>query len=396
MNKALQALFAEHGAAWRHPAQATSLWRDAGPVAAESLRGKASGDFWGILDERRITLLISREYENILMGMTVLGGQPHITYWPAPHPSGIAVDREAQRVMIALTRNPNQIMTFQPIAGAHSRSDRHATPRNDRPLVPTTTFFYPGCLYLHDLAFIDGGLHGNAVGMNAVVRFDEAGGYAPVWWPACIEGSAGPDFSRNYLQLNSIAAGNSLDDCFFSASTDAISNRRPGHRNFKVDGRGVIFNGASRNVCGRGLTRPHSARLHDGRVWVNNSGYGELGVMNNGAFEAKAHMPGWTRGLCFNGNLAVVATSRILPRFEQYAPGLKPSRSCCGVHFVDTANGAIVGGYTWPRGNQIFAVEAMARDATTGFALPVGRQSKHRSESLFYSFTLHGIQQSET
>ena len=188
-----------------------------------------------------------------------------------PHPSGLAV--AAERVTVASTRNPNQLVELAPAAV------------EGRPLVPVRTEFHPGSLYLHDLAYVGGVLHGNAVGQNAVVRLD--GGRAErVWWPKAIETEAGPDFSRNYLQLNSIAAGPSLEASFFSASAERMSSRRPGHRNFPVDGRGVVFSGATREPVVRGLTRPHSARLHEGRLWVESSGYGELGVVEDGRFEA--------------------------------------------------------------------------------------------------------------
>src|SRR5262249_1101699 len=150
-------------------------------------------------------------------------------------------------------------------------------PLPDRPLVPVRSRFLPGALYLHDLAMVGGALHANAVGQNAIVRIHEDGRWERVWWPRCVEARRGSLFGRNYLQLNSIAAGATLSASYFSASTDAPSPRRPGHRNFAVDGRGVIFSGATREPVVRGLTRPHSARLHDGRLWVDNSGYGGVG-----------------------------------------------------------------------------------------------------------------------
>ena len=52
---------------------------------------------------------------------------------------------------------------------------------------------------------------------------------------------AGPRFEKNYLQLNSIAAGPTLESSYFGASAANLSQRRPGHRNFPVDGRGVVF-----------------------------------------------------------------------------------------------------------------------------------------------------------
>ena len=151
--------------------------------------------------------------------------------------------------------------------------------------------YYPGSVYLHDLALIDGGLYGNAVGHNAVVSLGDG-------LPRSASG--GRDASRLgtdrysdriHLQLNSIAAGSSLKRSFFSASTDEVTSRRPGHLNFAVDGRGVIFAGDTREPIARGLTRPHSARLHRRKLWVANSGYGELGIVRGGRLESIARLP---------------------------------------------------------------------------------------------------------
>src|SRR5262249_10228251 len=137
---------------------------------------------------------------------------------------------------------------------------------------------------------------------------------------------------------------------------------------------GVIFSGRTREPVVRGLTRPHSARLHDGRLWVDDSGYGEVGVCTDGRFSPVAGLPGWTRGLGFHGNLAFVGTSRILPRFRRYAPGLDPARCTCGVHVIDTRRGQVLGSLVWPLGNQIFAVEPVPSRFTTGF--PLGARTR--------------------
>ena len=105
---------------------------------------------------------------------------------------------------------------------------------------------------------------------------------------------------KNYIQLNSIAAGNNIKESYFSASCDQISNRRPGHKNFPVDKRGVIFSGKTKEVFARGLTRPHSARLYKGDVWVDNSGYGELGYARKWSSSSLLYAClAWTRGLVF-------------------------------------------------------------------------------------------------
>jgi len=260
-------------------------------------------------------------------------------------------------------------------------------PLDERPLVPVRSRFYPGCLYLHDLALVGGRLHANAVGQNAVVRLDPDGGYERVWWPRSIETEHGPAFAPNYLQLNSIAAGPDLAGSYFSASAGAPSARRPGQRHFPVDGRGVVFSGVTREPVARGLTRPHSARLRAGRLWVDDSGYGEVGVVEDGRFRAVARLPGWTRGLAFRGDVAFVGTSRVLPRFRQYAPGLDVDTSVCGLHAIDATSGTVLGSITWPWGNQIFAVECVPEDFTSGFPFPArARRAVARETRLFYAF----------
>jgi uncharacterized protein (TIGR03032 family) len=153
----------------------------------------------------------------------------------------------------------------------------------------------------------------------------------------------------------------------------------------------VIFSGTTREPVVRGLTRPHSARLHDGRLWVDNSGYGEVSVVENDRVVAVARLPGWTRGLGFHRHLAFVGTSQILARFHHYAPGLDPARCVCGVHVLDTRSGRVIGSLAWEAGNQIFAVEPVPRRFATGLPLLAGRRTARREIELFSGFvTLAG------
>jgi uncharacterized protein (TIGR03032 family) len=229
-------------------------------------------------------------------------------------------------------------------------------------------------------------LHANAVGQNCVVRLHDDGTYERAWWPRCIETAKGPEFSRNHLQLNSIAAGRDLRSSFFSASADHMSRRRPSHRNFPVDRRGVIFAGSTREPVAWGLTRPHSARFHGRTLWVDNSGYGEVGVVADGKFEAQLKLPGWTRGLCFHDGVAFVGTSRILPRFRHFAPGVDADRAVCAVHAVDVKRGAVLGSLEWPAGNQIFALEWVPTSFSRGFPFRAGSRAPERERVLFYAF----------
>jgi hypothetical protein len=241
-------LWEGHHGAWRDPAQIAGLWGDAASVDGSLLAARASRSWWDLLDHEGICLLVTREYEHLVLALSVVDGRPHTSFLPIPHPSGLAVDRSSGLVHLASTRNPNVVVELAPAADAVKRLDASAPDVSDRPLVPVRASFYPGATYLHDLAFVDGRLHGNAVGSNAVVRLEEGGHARPVWWPRCIERNGWPELRVNLIQLNSIAAGADLESSFFTASTDTPGRRRPGHLDFRVDRCGVVFSGATGDV----------------------------------------------------------------------------------------------------------------------------------------------------
>ena len=384
------ALWEYQNTEFRNPAQIVSYWQDADRIDSRLLEFETTRQWWSTLSDSAITLLVTREYEHLLLSMHVSDSSgPTVSMMRMPHPSGLAVDQAQGVVHVASTRNPNQIFDLMPLDGLLPRLDIDEVFLDDKPLLPVRTRFYPGCLYIHDLAMIGDRLHANSVGQNAVVRLSGSGTHERVWWPKCIETDSGPVFGRNHLQLNSIAAGPTLKASFFSASTDEMTDLRPGDPSFPVDRRGVIFSAATREPIARGLTRPHSARLHNQRIWVENSGYGQVGYIDDGKFFSVVNLPGWTRGLCFFEEIMFVGTSRILPRFQQYAPGVDIHLSCCGIHALDMKSGKTLGSIVWPHGSQIFAIEAVPLDFTTGFPFPAdGRSPDTLEKSLFYSFQM--------
>jgi uncharacterized protein (TIGR03032 family) len=366
-------------AEWRDPAQVVTQWAAAGKIDPQLLKFKTRGDWWDLLAESRITLLVSREYEHLLMALSAAQAGPEVSFLPLPHPSGIAIDRRRRVVHVASTRNPNQIVDLAPAKAGGQR----------RTLVPVRSKFLPGRLYLHDLVLMGGELYATAVGENAIIRINADGSHRRVWWPRAIETRRGPRFDQNYLQLNSIAAGTKPANSFFSASSEKALTLRPGHPDFPVDKRGVIFSGATREPVVRGLTRPHSARIYRRKLWVNNSGYGELCLTRDARVETAVRLPGWTRGLAFHKGIAFVGTSRVIPRFRQYAPGLDLAQSECGVHAVDIRSGRVLGSLIWPFGNQIFAIEASLSRMFSGLPFVAARkQPLEEEQKLFYAFEI--------
>lgn len=373
--------------AWRDPASVVAQWQDAEAVRSSLLESEVSGPWWDVLAEAGLTLLVSREYEHLLMALSMASGSPQVSYLRLPHPSGIAFDAARAEVHVASTRNPNMLYTLRPAERLLPRRDLESKGIAGRVLMPASNRFLPGSTYLHDLAMIGPQLHGSAVGDNAIVSFPAGGDHQRVWWPSCIEGIAGADFGLNHLQLNGIAAGESLAESYFTASKDDLVGARPGQIEFTPEGRGVVFSGATRLPIARGLTRPHSPRFVGGDLWVANSGYGTVvNCGRDGRVEVVVRLPGWTRGVCALGDLAIVGTSRIIPRFRAYAPGLEADKCVCGLHAVDIKSGRIVASLIWPAGNQIFAIEAVPSSMVDRLPFDAFDRMPDAEHALFYAW----------
>ena len=127
------------------------------------------------------------------------------------------------------------------------------------------------------------------------------------------------------------------------------SNQAAGWRENRHTG-GCVIDVQSDNIIASGLSMPHSPRFYRGKLWLLNSGTGELGYLNRdtGEFEAVVFCPGYLRGLAFYDNYAVVALSKL--RHNKVFTGLEldqriaaqNAEPCCGVMIVDLTTGDIV------------------------------------------------------
>lgn len=373
--------------ALRDPREVWTFSEKSGGVHQQTLKYHADKNFVELLASLGITLFISREYENLLISIHSDGARLHQTYIPLAHPSGIACDRENRLMYVASTRNPNIIYQFKSFGEAREKRSKHSH-LFQNPMLVARKKYYPGMYYFHDLALISGKLYGNAVGMNGIVNIN-LNHHEPeqvTWHPKCTEDSKGfPKTDANYIQLNSIASGRSLEESFFSASGEKISYRRPGHLNYPVDKRGVIISGKTRNTLARGLTRPHSARLYKGKIWVANSGYGEFGFIRGESFEPVIKLKGWTRGVCIHNNIAFVASSRIIPQYRHYAPGLQGVDDKCGLYAISLSSGKIVGKVMWPSGNQVFAIDYLSKKVTSGLLQKKIQENQNKFKLIAYN-----------
>jgi len=181
---------------------------------------------------------------------------------------------------------------------------------------------------------------------NCIATVSDRHSFEPVWRPPFI--SALVDEDRCHLNGMAMENGEARYATAVSAS-DTID----GWRDRRRDG-GIVMDIQSNKILCRGLSMPHSPRVHNGELWILNSGTGDLGVVvpapggeSEGHFEARAFCPGFVRGLAFAGDFAFVGLSK--PRYKRFE-GLDldarlktvDSDPWCGIQIIQLSTGTCV------------------------------------------------------
>ena len=176
---------------------------------------------------------------------------------------------------------------------------------------------------------------------NCLATTDPRHSFRELWRPPFI--SALVDEDR--CHLNGLAMDNGEPAYVTAVSrSDTIDGWRD-----RRDNGGVVIDVRSNKVVCEGLSMPHSPRLHNGELWVLNSGTGELGVVEGaaagkGKFVPRVFCPGFVRGLTIQNGYAFVGLSK--PRYKRFE-GLAldqrlkdaDSEPWCGIQIIDLAKG---------------------------------------------------------
>lgn len=219
-----------------------------------------------------------------------------------------------------------------------------------------------GDLDSHEVAF---GADGRPIFVSTlfscVATVSDGHSFKTLWKPSFISRLAPED----RCHLNGFAV---IDGGLRYATAVSRSDVADGWRDRRVDG-GVVIDVATQEIVAAGLSMPHSPRLHDGRLWVLNSGAGELGIVDpiTGRFEPVAFCPGYARGLAFAGNYALIGLS--LPREDRTFSGLplddalkaRGTDARCGLAIIDLSRGDMIG---WVR------IEGVVRELFDVAVLP--------------------------
>ncbi|MBI1349310.1 TIGR03032 family protein [bacterium] len=181
-----------------------------------------------------------------------------------------------------------------------------------------------------------------ATRFNCLATLDERLSFAAEWRPPFISQLAPEDRCHlNGLALDSGAAK--------YVTLVARSDVADGWRDHRDQG-GLVMDITTNTVVAEGLSMPHSPRMHDGKLWLLNAGSGYLGYIDQttGRFEPVTFLPGYARGLTFQGRYAIVGLSK--PRREHAFQGLPLDQNLtdkgavprCGLQIVDLESGAVI------------------------------------------------------
>jgi len=244
---------------------------------------------------------------------------------------GLGVSKDARTLLLA---THYQIYRFDNVLPSGAKSGH-----NDAIYVPRLSWI-TGDLDVHDVDFDPAGrpIFVNTL-FSCIAEASDGYSFKPLWRPPFITKLAPED--RCHLNGMALAEGRPR-----YATAVSMSDVADGWRDKRADG-GIVIDIASNEVICDGLSMPHSPRLHGEKLWLLNSGTGELGFVDRDAkrFSPVAFCPGYARGLAFAGDCAIVGLS--LPRENRTFQGLpldgaltsRHAEARCGLVIVDLATG---------------------------------------------------------
>jgi uncharacterized protein (TIGR03032 family) len=284
------------------------------------------------------TIAVSTYQAGKLVLISWDGRRVAVTMRHFPRPMGMTV--EGQRIALA-TRDElwlfNNAALLAPEYLDHGRYDALFLPR---------CTYLTGPLNLHDMAFAGNELWVVNTRFSCLATISSEYSFVPRWHPRFITELAPED----RCHLNGLAM---VDGKPKFVTCLAETNRAGTWRRHKTDG-GMLIDVESGEPVVRGLCMPHSPRWYRGRLWLLNSGAGQLCTVDlaRATCEEVCTVPGYVRGLCFVGKHALVGLSKIRESrlFEGLPIQEKFDRLLCGVAVIDVERGKLVGVFEFTAG----------------------------------------------
>jgi uncharacterized protein (TIGR03032 family) len=301
------------------------------PTAATAVefRYAQTESFVALLHELGASLLVTTYQANKLLAVRASGNGLSTLVRTFERPMGLAVGRDRLALgcrdqVWEFCSAPDIAPQIEPL-GAH---DACFLPRSSH---------VTGDIHVHELAWAGDQLWLVNTRFSCLCTLDPNYSFVPRWRPPFITSLSADD--RCHLNGLAVVEGQPK---YVTALGETDAPR--GWRANKSRG-GCIVDVTSGQVITRGLSMPHSPRWHHGRLWLLESGTGQLVLIDRatGQRQTVAELPGFARGLALHGQYAFVGLSKIRATSTMDGVPLAERRDelKCGVAVVDVIAGSV-------------------------------------------------------
>ncbi|MCS7468792.1 TIGR03032 family protein [Stieleria sp. ICT_E10.1] len=346
------------------------------PTAMREINYRHSSKFVPLLEHLGCSLLISTYAAGKVVSVGACDGQLHLGFSNFQQAMGIAPPRQASDAVGVKTSSiavggPNVIWFLRDGGSLARQVDPAGT--YDRAYLARESFV-TGNIHVHEMQWgADGQLWIVNTLFSCLSTLHEDFNFVPRWQPPFITELAPQD----RCHLNGLAMDEGRPKYVSALGT---SDAARGWRENKSDG-GVLIDVPSGQVVAGGFCMPHSPRLHDGKVFMLDSGRGKLVTIDphRGQADEVASYPGYGRGLAFHGRYAFVGMSRARETSVFGGVPICQDRDSmrCGIVVIDWMSGQSLAFLEFESGvEELFDVQVMHGSKRTVVCGPYPREDQ--------------------
>jgi uncharacterized protein (TIGR03032 family) len=273
---------------------------DPAKSSAEAFGSTHTRSFPPLLQQLKGSLLVSTFQTRMLIVMRSDGEALHTDFVALKRPMGVAAD--SKRIVVGGRDRIYEFRNMPTLTGGPASLD---APRGCDAVYLMRNVHITGGVDVHEMALVGDECWFVNTRFSCLCTLDQAHSFIPRWRPPFITSYAPED----RCHLNGLAMQSGRPK-FVTALGQSDAHR--GWRANKRDG-GILIDVDSGETIAHGLSMPHSPRLYRDRLWMLESGKGDLSTVDvaTGKLETVIRLPGFTRGLDFFGPLAFVGLSQV-------------------------------------------------------------------------------------
>ena len=297
---------------------------------AEALKSEFSASFVTLLEQGRLSIAVSTYQAGQVVFLRADQGKLNTHFCGFNRPMGIAF--KGNRLVIGTN---NEIFEFRNTPAVAPKVEPKG--RHDACFIPRSVH-YTGNIDIHEIDFAGDELWLVNTRFSCLCTLDLDHSFVPRWRPPWVSAYAVED----RCHLNGLAV---VDGRPRYVTALGRTDTAGGWRADKNAG-GVLYDIVRDKLLVEGLSMPHSPRWYRGRVWFLESGYGALSWYDpkTASHGRLTQLPGFTRGLDFVENFAIVGLSQVRETntFEGIPITADGSERRSGVWVVDLETGQTV------------------------------------------------------